>query len=416
MDSRRAPFRAALIFGAVGAAWILASSWGVSRVSQDTQTILRLETLKGWLFVALASVLVYVLVQRTRNLEIKARSELRDARALLEKTFASLQEGVFIVRDRRVVDCNPAAERMFGYTRDELVGSNTRMLHVSQDAYEDFGDRGLPTLEAGGSFTSEHELRRKNGETIITHQTMTLLDPEEGLKGGVVSVVRDITDRKIDELRLQRFYTHLQEAREEERRHIAREIHDDLGQSLTAMKMDLARIRRRSAELGAPVLTELDEVEELVDGAIRSVRQIATDLRPGVLDQLGLLPALEWLCDDFGERTGVECRFSNGFGELTLPPAAATHVFRVVQEALTNVARHAGASRVMVGLRNQGKGARLGIRDDGRGVDPGSPGQRRGLGVIGMRERARILDGRLEMDTAPGRGTEVILFFPLTEE
>lgn len=207
----------------------------------------------------------------------------------------------------------------------------------------------------------------------------------------------------------------LQAAREEEGARIARELHDQLGQDLTALKLDLGRLKRsrQGAAGGAGELDAwLDQMGDQIDACVESVRRISSELHPSVLDRLGLGAALEWLTRGFERASGLPCRFeaSGDPGSLEAPLAAA--LFRITQEALTNVARHAGATGVAVRLEGGTEALTVRIQDDGQGFDPATAGP--SLGLLGMRERARLVGGRLTVSTAPGRGTTLEARVPRT--
>lgn len=233
--------------------------------------------------------------------------------------------------------------------------------------------------------------------------------------------LQDITERKQTELALvesrqllRELSTHQKTLLEEERKHIAREIHDELGQRLTALKMDISLLRLRFCNV--PLLLEkLEEMRVLAEGTISVVRHIASDLRPSALD-LGLVPAIEWLARDLESRSDICCRLDLGNEEISMNDTQATVVFRVVQESLTNVARHAKASEVVIVLNNSNGKLLLKIQDDGCGFDPGALIQSRGLGLFGMRERTLGLGGKLQIDSSRARGTTVSIEFPFPME
>jgi signal transduction histidine kinase len=218
----------------------------------------------------------------------------------------------------------------------------------------------------------------------------------------------------VDELRA--LSGHIESAREEERSGIAREIHDELGQALTAIKMDLAWIRRRATAPGEIDRSALDErvrtLTAMTDDVIEQVRRISSELRPGVLDDLGLLAALEWQAQEFERRTGLTCTMRTNVGEQdSFDRALSTAVFRVFQEALTNVARHAEARHVEVSFEIEDGWVRLDVSDDGKGIaaDAMTPGS---LGVLGIRERARRLGGTAKVAAGPAGGTVVSMRVP----
>lgn len=229
--------------------------------------------------------------------------------------------------------------------------------------------------------------------------------------------LQDITERKQTELALvesrqllRELSRHQKTLLEEERKHIAREIHDELGQRLTALKMDISLLRLRFGK--DPLLLEkLEEMRVLAEGTISVVRHVASDLRPSALD-LGLVPAIEWLAQDLESRSDICCRLDLGSEEISMSDAQATVVFRVVQESLTNVARHANASEVVIVLSNVNGQLLLKVQDDGCGFEPNSVIQSRGFGLFGMRERTIGLGGKLQIESAPTRGTTVSIEFP----
>ena len=208
---------------------------------------------------------------------------------------------------------------------------------------------------------------------------------------------------------------HVQAAQEEERIRIAREIHDELGQSLTALKMDVSLLRKAAAAEDASS-ERWDGVLSLVDSTIRSVQRISTELRPGVLDDLGLTAAIEWQTQQFQRRTGIRCTLTVTPPEVLADQLTSTALFRIVQETLTNVARHAEAQRVSIQLSRSDHTLVLRISDDGKGISEHSLTRSESLGLIGMRERAHLLRGTLEIRGIPNSGTTVEVKLPILEE
>ena len=206
---------------------------------------------------------------------------------------------------------------------------------------------------------------------------------------------------------LQRLAAGLLLAREEERTTIAREIHDVLGQSLTALKMDVAWIGRRLSDDMSPARAKLAAMMTLIDDTVVTVRRIATDLRPGVLDDLGLAAAVEWQAQEFEHRTGIQCALRASVHDGGLDPLVSTAVFRIFQESLTNVARHSRASRVVVTLERRDADLVLEVRDDGIGIVATDASNVRSIGLAGMRERAQLVGGGFSISGATGAGTTV---------
>ena len=247
--------------------------------------------------------------------------------------------------------------------------------------------------------------------------------PGRKLLGGLAF---DITERKQSEEKLNKsreqlrsLAARLQSVREGERIRIAREIHDELGQMLTGFKMDLCWLERRFTEMntqaaGIPLLNKMKTMSGLIDEMVQSVRKISSELRPRALDDLGLVPAMEWQAREFEERTGLECQFTSPAADIHLPPDHCTAVFRIFQEALTNVARHARATRVTLHLQTSADHLVLEIRDNGRGITDEEVANSQSLGLLGMRERALILGGDVRISGATGDGTTVTVEVPLS--
>jgi signal transduction histidine kinase len=206
--------------------------------------------------------------------------------------------------------------------------------------------------------------------------------------------------------------SHLQVAREEERTNIAREIHDEFGQALTALKMDLAWLGHRLLKEQTDLQTKMDAMSSLLDTTIQNVRRVATELRPGLLDQLGLTAAIEWQAQEFTERTGIEHELSLGDEDIQLQLDIATAIFRIFQETLTNVVRHSRATHIAVELRDTPDEVVLIVRDNGKGISPSRVVDPQSLGLIGMRERARTWGGAVTVEGIPGGGTNVVVRIP----
>jgi two-component system, NarL family, sensor histidine kinase UhpB len=205
-------------------------------------------------------------------------------------------------------------------------------------------------------------------------------------------------------------------AREEERRRLALELHDDLGQALTGMKMDLSWLQTRAADPStlqtSEVVAKIDMTLQLLDQCLSTVRSVISDLRPKALDDLGLIGALEWQTETFSRRYGIRATFASGRDQVDLDPGRATSIFRMFQEMLTNVARHARATRVAVQVAVADETLVLTVRDNGRGLADARPLEG-GYGMLGMRERTLLLGGRLEVVVGRPRGTTIVVAVPL---
>lgn len=247
------------------------------------------------------------------------------------------------------------------------------------------------------------------GTLALTFNTMAAsLMEKTGQMQSEIGERKRAEDRlKASREQLRNLSTHLQSVREEERQGVAREIHDELGQALTTLKLDLSLLRDEIGSDAKEAEGRIASMVQICDATIKSVKRIITELRPRLLDDLGLTAAIEWLSEEFQSRTGIVCKLSIHPSEILLDPERSTAIFRIFQETLTNVARHSGASRVDVLLRKAGENITLEVRDNGCGISDDQIRDSRSFGLIGMRERAKYFGGTLSMKGAPGSGTVV---------
>jgi signal transduction histidine kinase len=217
--------------------------------------------------------------------------------------------------------------------------------------------------------------------------------------------------RSLDQLRA--LTTYLQYVREEERTRIAREVHDELGQALTGLKLDMSWLASKLGKNAKPVQQKVKTMVDHIDSTIQTVRRIATELRPGILDSLGLVAAMEWQANEFQTRTSIPCVVTTNVADTVWDQDITTVFFRIYQETLTNIIRHAQASRVDVRLAQEGDHLVMTVSDNGRGISDDEIANTRSLGLVGMRERAMLIGGELSLHGAPGKGTTVTLRVPL---
>jgi signal transduction histidine kinase len=251
---------------------------------------------------------------------------------------------------------------------------------------------------------------------LYVREPKRVVDDDVGVIERAANLARIAIERRQLEDQLRELSAHAESVREDERTGIAREIHDQLGQSLTALKMDIAWIVRRSqaGQLEKPALLEkLGSMSTMTDEIIQQVRRISAELRPGVLDDLGLVAAIEWQAQEFEARTGTACTVRASATLPALDRSATTAVFRILQEALTNVTRHAEAKHVVVQLWESGGWLALEVQDDGKGISPEAARGRKSLGLLGIRERALRLGGNVSVTAATPRGTLLSLRVPL---
>jgi PAS domain S-box-containing protein len=270
-------------------------------------------------------------------------------------------------------------------------------------------------------FSHEYRAILPKGEVRLQHVEGSVVTDESGRVVRMFGTVQDITERKTAERQIEHFAELFQalshrllDVQEEERRHLARELHDEIGQTLTAAKLNLKII---ASEVPPAVAGRLADSMQILDHLLQQVRQLSLDLRPPLLDELGLVPALRWLADQQAQRAQLRVPFTANVELLELDPSVRTACFRIAQEAITNAIRHASAKTVAVELRQEADGLWLSVRDDGVGFDPSAvqeqAGQGASIGLLSMKERVLLLGGELEVSSAPGHGTEIRAWFPL---
>jgi PAS domain S-box-containing protein len=310
---------------------------------------------------------------------------------------------------------NPAYARMHGYTVEELQGMQVDCMHTleSRASIAHYTE----CLRASGRYTFECVRLRKDGSTFPAVVDVSIVKDVDG-RGNFIASVKDITERKREEQQMRELSAHLQTVREEEKTSFAREIHDDLGSTLTALKMDASWLARKlplEAEM-LPLRECAKSMIDLLDNAVIALRRIITDLRPTMLDDLGLLATLKWQAAQFHKRTGTECKVvcaGDESCECKLDQTVSINMFRIFQESLTNVARHSGASRVEVEFQHGNEEVILSISDNGCGLPEGHAVASTSYGIRGMRERVEHLGGKIKFDSQPGSGFSVTVRLPL---
>jgi PAS domain S-box-containing protein len=337
-----------------------------------------------------------------------------------EKTFDSVSDLIALIdTEHRIVRVNMSLARKLGMHPRDAVGQLCYELMFGQDE---------PTphclfdevLKEGKVYTAELHIDKLGGDYALS---ISPLPGSQGETVGTVLVAHDITDRKRAEEamresreQLRSLSAYLQSVREEERFSIAREIHDELGQLLTALKMDVSWLKRKLRDTDAALSEKAASTESLADSGIRSVRRIISELRPYVLDELGIVEAVQWQTHQFEERTGIGCKMAIDKSPLRVDKERSTAIFRILQESLTNVARYSRASEVRVELKKTGDDIMLRVTDNGIGIPEGRLTAPRSFGLIGMRERALNLSGKVDIKRADTGGTTVEARIPLKEK
>jgi PAS domain S-box-containing protein len=353
---------------------------------------------------------------------IRDITERKRAQETLQEqaTLLDLAQDAIIVRNMSggIVFWSRGAEQMYGWTRVQAMGKSTHDLlqtqfPVSREALD-------ASLLRVGQWNGQLVHFRSDGTGIVVASRQIVQRDEQGHPVAILEINSDVTERQRAQSELQVSYTQLraltsrlQTVREEERSRIARELHDELGQALTALKFDLASLTDRLPRRNEMLRAEAQEMSDEIDATIKTVRRISTELRPGMLDDLGLAAAIEWQVQEFAGRTGIACEVNLPDQDRLPSREQATAIFRIFQETLTNVARHAEATQVKVNLEMADGEIRLRVRDNGRGFDAAETVNGHSLGLLGMRERAELLGGTFQVESAIGQGTVVAVVMPV---
>lgn len=302
-----------------------------------------------------------------------------------------------------------AHERTLGALTLVMAESGRRYDQTDLDLAKELARRAALALDNARLYAETQTLNAQLEDRI--------LERTQQLRSTVNELRREISERQqADEAlhhsreQLRRLSARLQAAREEERTRMAREIHDQLGGAMTGLKMDVAALRRN---LQATLLDKTSAISELIDGTIQTVRRIATELRPAILDDFGLLAAIEWQLQEFQTRANIRCNLNTEVSDIPLDPESSTAVFRVFQETLTNVARHSNATEVTVHIEEQADQLILRVHDNGRGISEEEQSGSKSLGLVGMQERIHLLSGELDIRGALGQGTTILVKIPL---
>ena len=398
------------------------------------------------------------------NVTERRRSEraLRESEERFRLVVQGVQEyGIFqLDPSGNVVSWNAGAARLMGYRTEEIIGKHFSMFYPKEEAMKGKPEHNLAEAARAGQVEEEGSRIRKDGSQFWASVLITALRDAQGNLRGYAKLTRDMSERREreesltrakellelrveqraavlsrvnEELRveiaerkhaeeqfketldqLRALAARLQSVREEERASMAREIHDELGQACTAIKMDMALIGRKTTKKQTQLRAKIESSMQLVDDMIVTLRRIASDLRPRALDDLGLAAALEWQGQEFEKRTGIKCHLVLPQGPLSLDPEKSTAIFRIFQETLTNVTRHSKATSVEARLEIERDQIIFRVHDNGRGFDPEEAKAKKSLGLVGMQERALLLRGEVRIEGVPGSGTTMILRIPLS--
>lgn len=343
---------------------------------------------------------------------------LRVSESRYRRLFEAAQDGILLLNAStgQIEDVNPYLIDMLGYSHAEFLGKKLWEVGPFADV-KDSKDVFAQLQTQGYVRYDDLPLKTRAGALIAVEFVSNTYECE-GIEV-IQCNIRNITkrrqaERELTESRaqLRQLSISLQRAREDDRAHFARELHDQLGQNLTALRIDFNSLANTMPSAEPATLARLAAIDQLIDSMVDTTRQICDELRPGMLDDLGFEAAISSYVKNFTQRFGVSCDLLLDREAYDLDESQSTMLFRIVQEALTNIARHAKASHAMVALQDRGDELLLTIADDGCGLSTALEGERKTYGLLGMRERVDMLGGRLAIDSAPGRGTHIEVIIP----
>ena len=375
-----------------------------------------------WMRLAVMSMFISFGIYANWMLEARRRAEeaVKLVNSELTQIFETAADGMRVVnKDFTVLRANETFCILAGLPKDAVIG---RKCHeVFRGPHCDTPRCSLTqVLNQEDRVEYDSEKLRKDGTEVPCIVTATPFRRPDGEIVGIVEDFKDISERRRWERelmesreRLQELACHLQDVREEQRSRIAREIHDELGQALTALKMDVHWLGRSLPEDAPKLLDKIRAMSDLISGTVQSVRRICSELRPGILDDFGLVAAIEWQAEEFAKRTGIPCEIGAAPAEIVLNQDLSIAVFRIFQEALTNIVRHAAASRVDVRLKDEEDHFEMNVCDNGTGMQTEPIERGKSFGLIGIRERVRDFGGEFSVSESPAGGTCVNIRVPI---
>lgn len=355
----------------------------------------------------------------------RVEEELWESKRVLSTLLSNLPGTVYRCKndpDRTAEFISEACFQLTGYAPSDFIANKNisfgRLIHP--DDREAVWDCVQTALREKRSYQMVYRIIAASGEEKwVWEQGLGIFSPNgsllalEGLIMDVTEPKRAQEEVKDSRQQLRDLSTRLQKVLEEERTRISREIHDELGQQLTILKMDLSWLHKKLPKDQELLRRRAKSMAKLVDTTIETIRKISTEIRPWVLDDLGLIAAIEWQVGDFEKKTGMRCQFTADPEEITLEPGLSTTVFRILQETLTNVVRHAKADEINIRLMKKEEELVMEVNDNGRGITQGQIANSKSLGLLGIRERVLLWGGTVEIEGVPSRGTSVLIRIPL---
>lgn len=411
----------------LGGLWITLSDWFISSLISDHDVLSRISSLKGLVFILFTASLLYVFIRK----DIKRLKIILNRLKWTEEKFNNLSDNIDMIlwfidpRNMNIVYLNRGFEKITGFKKEDFYGPLEKwraLIHPEdkENAKRDFDNWIKEGAKEPGNF--EYRIFDIYGNIRWVSNDATGIFDDDGRLVSISGIIKDTSELmlKSEELRksakqLREYAAHIQSVREDERLHIARELHDEIGQCLTGIKMDLTHLAMKSKKNGfnADVLQEhIKTVSTNIDSAVNTVRKLSSELRPSILDDLGLFPAIEWQITDVSRKMGLQYDYNITVDEKLINEKAKTEVFRIFQESLTNIIRHSGANKVSLEIAEKNGYITLTVADNGRGISQDEINASKSLGILGMKERAALFNGKLDIESKPGAGAKVILYIP----
>jgi PAS domain S-box-containing protein len=350
---------------------------------------------------------------------IQARNKVAEMKALETSILEAIPHAVIGLQDRRIIFANDGVKTVFGWTSNELIGRTTRLLYRTEKDYIRIACQLYSILEKQPIASMEFPCLRKNGTEIECMISAARIG-KRLKERRVVITYENITDRKraaceleLSRHQLRQLSAHLQSIREKERTRIARELHDELGQLLTALNTDIILLKNKIPTEQKIISDSVESMSSLVDLSMQTVKRIYMGLRPGMLDHLGLTAAIAWQAEEFSRRTGITCNVSFSPEDMVIDPDLTTTIFRIFQETLTNVQRHAKATKVTVRLKVADDHLEFIVKDNGKGIADQQLRKPDSFGLLGIQERVYHWGGREAIVGKIGKGTTITINIPL---
>jgi PAS domain S-box-containing protein len=407
-----------LVYIVIGSLWILLSDLILLHLV-GTETLSQWQTIKGWFYIIATGIVLYFMIKNSEKSLLKTSNELLTN----EKKFREAVDHInalFIIYDanRRIQYMNKTASLLSGKKTDAFLDKKDEEI-FPDEITQVYLPLLLSAFELKKIQTGEREFlfRDKSFYSII--ENIPVLDDNNNIQF-MIAIWHDVTERKLfvkkllkSRSELKELTKHLNIARENERASIARDIHDHLGQMLTGMKMDLSMLKKKINENQSP-FEKFNQLEAEIDETIKITRRISEDLRPPVMDDLGLLAAVESHVEVFQNRTGIRCIITSNIHDLKLNNELSITLFRIIQEALTNVARHSNANEVNILMNLTDSNLNLEIKDNGIGFNINEI-QNKTFGLLGMRERMSLINAEFSIDSIVNEGTKISATIPINQ-